>query len=159
MPRKKAAEVETVEAEVVSTELALPATGELISLEDAPACARAFNELAFLEMKIKEAKRVLRDALIAESHRQGTKTLHLAGGLVARRKTKKDIAWDLEQLEKLRDLGLPEARYNELVQEIVSYKISAKVANELAGANPDYKVVIEDAREDVASEYIEVSRK
>lgn len=155
MARVKA---ESVEAEVVSTELAIPATGELVSLEDAPACARVLNELALLETKIREAKRMLREALIAESQRQGTKTLHLAGGLVARIKTKKDIVWDLEELEKLRDLGLPEQRFNELVRETTEYKVSAQVANQLAGANPDYKQVIERAREDTVSESVEVSR-
>jgi hypothetical protein len=158
MPRKKAAAVEVVEPEVVSTELALPATGELIDLADAPAVARAYTELAYLETRIRESKRVLRDALIAESRRRGTKTLRLAGGLVARIKTKKDIVWDLEELEKLHELGLPEERYNELVQETVSYKVSAVVAKQIAGANEDYAKVIEQARTDTEGESVEVGR-
>ena len=53
--------------------------------------------------------------------------------------------FSIEVLE-LRDLGLPEERYGELVVATVTYKVNASVAKQIAGANPEYAKVIDRAR-------------
>lgn len=134
-------------ARVEPTEVANPITGELIRVDDPASCAVAIAELRALEDRIKEVKRVLGATLVAESHRQGSKTLHLPGTEVTLTESK-SIVWDLETLAQLRDLGLPEERWNELVRTTVEEKVNANVAKQLAGANDAYRDVIDAARAD-----------
>lgn len=129
----------------MSTEIALPHSGELVDLGNPGFCARALNEIRALEQMLREAKQVLTEALVEEAARQGTKSLHLAtgdvsisGGTV--------VEWDVEELDKLLDLGLPEERFDELVTQVVSYKVNAAVAKQISGANPDYAEIIQRAR-------------
>jgi hypothetical protein len=138
-------ELETVEAE--SRELVHPATGELISLDDPRACAVAIVELRRLEHAMKDARAELVRVIAEEAERQGSKTLHLPGVTVTLKDSTR-IEWDLDELEKLRDLGLPEDRYNALVRTEVTYKVQAGEAKRIAGANAEYAKVIERARHD-----------
>jgi len=124
-----------------------PATGELLSLEDPRGCLFALRELRELEDRIKTVKRILSGAVAEEAARQGTKTLHLEG-VTATVATKKEIQWDLDQLAKLVDMGLPAERYDALVKTEVTYKVSAAEADRIGKANPDYRTVIERARTD-----------
>jgi hypothetical protein len=57
------------------------------------------------------------------------------------------IIWDHEVLEELREEGLPEARFNELVVPEVTYKVNRSVANSIAKSNPVYGEIIERAQE------------
>lgn len=133
----------------MTMELALPATGELIDLENASQCATALFELRELENRIRDVKRVLTEALLAESSRVGTKTMHIEGGLTAVVSDTPQVVWDVEALEKLLKAGLPEARYNELVTAEVTYKVNAAVAKSIAGTNPRYARIIKKARTEI----------
>ncbi len=134
------------------TELVLPGTGQVIDLANPGSCADALNQIRQLEQSLRDAKRVLTEMLVAESERQGTKTLRL-GKLEAIVGGGYNVTWDIEELAKLQDLGLPEERYYDLVQTVISYKVNASVAKQIAGANPDYARIIENARGEEPAAY------
>lgn len=143
----------------ISREVANPITGELIDVTDPASCAIAIAELRVLEDRIKEVRRVLGATLVDESRRLGTKTLHLPGAEVTLTESR-SIVWDLEVLAELRDLGLPEERWNELVRTTVEERVNANVAKSIAGGNDEYRRVVEAARTDhVGDRYVgEVKR-
>ena len=121
-----------------------PLTGELVDPRDLPALGDALEKLREYRQQVSDAIAAFTEAVVAESRRLGTKTLD-AGPVVLNVSADSEIEWDLQALEKLRDLGLPEERMNELVRPTVTYKVDGRVAKQLAGASPDYKVVIEAA--------------
>lgn len=119
-------------------------TGEIV--EATPAKAAELM-VAAREMRgrllglVKDCEAVLLD----ESRKQGTKTLHYPEG-TATITGGQDLIWNLEILLQLRDRGLPEDRYNELVVATVTYKVNAAVAKQLEAANTEYAEVIGMAR-------------
>lgn len=129
--------------------VASPLTGEIISLEDPVAVGKALRELRAYTDQAREVRRLLIDALVEHARRAGTKTLRLDGldrPLVVRGGPASEIVWDVEILRSLLDMGLPPARFNELVSETVSYSVNANVAKSIAAANEDYARVIEAAQ-------------
>lgn len=126
--------------------LVIPYSGEVISPDDAEACARKLHEIRELERRLRELKNELTFHLAQEFERQGLKTMDL-NGIKAELKGGSEIAWDIEILEELRGLGLPDERFNELVRTEVTYKVSAKEANRIAAANPRYAEVIDRAKQ------------
>jgi hypothetical protein len=126
-------------------EIANPATGEVISKDDVPACAKALDEIREMEWKLKQAKAWLTEAFVEEAARQGSKTLRFPGVDIVLG-SDRETEWDVTELVKLLDLGLPPARYAELVKEEVTYKVSAREATRIEKANPDYAKVIERAK-------------
>lgn len=119
-------------------------TGELV-----PATPENAAELLFAarEMRAKMMSLVkdCEAVLLDESRRQGTKTLHLPQG-TATISGGSELEWDLGTLLDLKELGLPDERYDELVVATTTYKVDARVANQLASANPAYAEVIDRAR-------------
>lgn len=126
-------------------ELVVPYSGELVDLSNPPECLNLLKEIRELEQKLRLVKGALTDALVAESSRQGTKTLEL-NGIKAVISASDEIVWDVEVLQELLDLGLPEERLSELITTEVTYKVNASVARQLAGANSAYAEVIERAK-------------
>lgn len=140
----------------MSLELVVPYTGEVIDLEDAEGCLRILTEIRELESRLREAKAQLTEALSQEFVRQGTKTLEL-NGIKAELRGGSEILWDIEILEELRDLGLPEERMDALITAEITHKVNANVAKQLASANEAYKAVVDRARKTVPkSSYIAV---
>lgn len=134
---------------MTSTDLVIPNTGEVVSLEDPEQCARALRDISDLEYKIREMKGVLRGVVVEESIKQGSKTIHFSGGMTAKITTANDISWDYDILLELVDAGLPEERFNLLVLTEVTYKVSGAIARELSGANPQYAEILERAKTSV----------
>lgn len=126
----------------------VPWTGELVPLDDPEKVALAWDEMRRYEQAIKyQLRPALAAALAGYAKTMGTKTLRfgatelkLSGGPGS------ETTWDLEVLEELRAMGLPEERWDALVTETVSYKVNANVAKQLAAVNEDYARVIEAAR-------------
>jgi hypothetical protein len=134
-----------------STDLALPDeilnpfTGELVPTGDLARVAATLDDLRGIRQKLNDAVAAFTEAVIVESRRQGTRTL-TAGGVRLEVSADNTIEWDVEELLKLRDLGLPETRYNELVQQTISFKVNGSVARQLEGASEEYAKVIDRAR-------------
>ena len=126
-------------------EIVCPGTGELVSLDDAPAVARALRALREFKRDVEDARSVLEAALIGESERQGTKTLHL-DGLTASISADTAVEWDVTVLLRLLEAGLPAERYAALVTEEVSYKVDGRVAAQIAGANERYAEIVAAAK-------------
>lgn len=122
-----------------------PRTGELVPVDSPDACAKLLGEVRELEGNLRELKSELTAALTAEFSRQGKKTLEL-GGVKAVLGGGSEIVWDVEILQELLGLGLPEERMNELVTAEVSYKVNASVAKQIAGANQEYAEVVARAQ-------------
>lgn len=130
-----------------SEELAIPLMQTLVRLDDVPLVAQTIIDIKQGIGVLMEARRVLEAAIIAESQRQGAKTLHLDPFLYAEVRDDKELVWDIDVLEELLDAGLPQERYDKLVVGVVTYKVSANVANQLARAgNEQYAEIIGRAR-------------
>lgn len=114
-------------------------------MDDPAGCLRVLSEIRELEAKLKEAKADLTAALASEFSRQGTKTLEI-DGIRAELRGGTEIVWDLEVLEELRDLGLPEERMGALITTEVVYRVNANEAKRIASANAEYADVVERAR-------------
>lgn len=127
------------------TEVAIPGIGSLVNLDHPDEVARALADIRELENMLREAKRELTFVLERESEKQGTKTLGY-GDVTVTVTTPTEIAWDLNVLEELLEAGLPQERYDELVKTEISYKVSAREADRIAGANATYADIIDRAR-------------
>lgn len=138
----------TEEVTPMSTDLVIPFTGEVVSLEDPAQCAKVFGEIKELEYKLRELKGYLSRALMEASRLQGTKTLHYPG-VDVKISTPNDLSWDYEILLELQDAGLPEERFNELVMTEITYKVQGNVAKQLSASNPVYAEIIERAKTQV----------
>ena len=128
------------------TEIMVPGTGEVVNLDDPSSCAYALHALRDFKQQIDNARYFVEQALVRHAQDSGTKTLHV-GDLTATVSGGKAVRWDVEELQKLMDAGLPETRFNELVKTEVSYKINAAVAKSIeAAGNPEYAEIIGRAR-------------
>lgn len=126
-----------------STELAIPATGELVNLDDPRQVAFALDGVRDLERQLRSIKAELTRALVYESEKVGSKTIHMPG-VTAVVKSGPELVYDgIAILEGLRAAGMPDDRINDIVKETVSYKVDAVKAKHAAGANPRYAAVIE----------------
>jgi hypothetical protein len=107
---------------------------------------------AAIIVAVKSTRRLLTQAvemateiLVEEARRQGTRTLHV-GGEKIELGPDYEIEWDVTKLAELKDAGLSEDRYRELVVEVVSFKVNAAVAKQVAGVDPEYARIVEEAR-------------
>lgn len=124
----------------------VPVTGELVDLSDTQKVAAAWRTVKEAQDALRAARAELDAALIAESRRRGTKTFRLQDGLKVEVTGGAEIQWDMEVLDELREVGLPEERFGELVAETVEYKVSSAVARQLEGASDVYAEIIGRAR-------------
>lgn len=130
-------------SETPSTELAVPGIFEVVSLDDARAVAVALESLKDLRRQMRLAEAELTRALIYESQRQGTKTLHMEGVKVVL-KGGSITTYDAEAIEtELREAGMPEDSIRLVVKETVSYVVDGVRAKAAASANPAYAKIIE----------------
>jgi hypothetical protein len=131
-------------------EISLPWTGEIIDLREPEKVADALDQVRNLKRALDELRSLLEGVLRLRSREQGVKTLHLEGGWKAVVSGGTRPEYDIDVLvERLEAAGLPSDRLDELVETVVSYKVDASVARQLAGANPAYKAALDEARTDV----------
>jgi hypothetical protein len=150
---------ESAPADSRPTEVVFPVTGEIVSLSDPAACARTIADVVDLIENLKDLKSVLDTGILDEYVRVGTKTLHLEGGFTATITTPSEIVWDHDVLLELLDAGLPKERYDRLVKEEVRRKVDQSVVKQLEGANPQYKAIIDRARNRIPKrEYVKIER-
>lgn len=126
-------------------ELLQPFTGEVIPAGDVPKLAEALDQLRDLKHRLNLATQQFTDALVAESRRQGTKTLTAAGWEI-KLSADSTVEWDVSVLTELLDAGLPQDRYDQLVTAVVTYKVDGRIVRQLEAASPEYKAIIERAR-------------
>ncbi len=122
-----------------------PLTGELVDSRDLPALADALEALRAHRQEVSDAIAAFTEAVLEESRRLGTKTIPAGNTFVLQVSADSEIEWDVSALERLRDLGLPEERMNELLRPVVQYKVDGRVAKQLAGASAEYKAVLDAA--------------
>ena len=132
------------EVQEISTELVVPGTGELVDLTDEVQVGRALAGLRQFRDQLKQADALLTDALVERSQVLGTKTIHLPDGVVAEISGGFEKVYDQQAIEQdLRNAGMPDERIREIVVEVISYKVNALKAKAAAGANPEYRAIIE----------------
>lgn len=137
----------------------VPAVGTVVTLQNATEVARALSDVRDLESQLRDAKRILTDALVEESKRQGSKTLQL-GSLTAEIRGGSEMVWDTDKLESgLHAAGCPEALIQEIIHTEISYKVDARRATRAATANPEYAEAIKAARVQVEKPHTIVLRK
>jgi hypothetical protein len=128
-------------------EIVMPLTGVLVDLRNPAEVADALDQLTDIRHRLKNLTDTLTDALRLEAHKQGTKTLHLEG-LDAVISGGERVEYDGQRLQsELIRAGLPIDRVNEAVAEIVTYKPDGRVLKQLAGANHDYRAIIDSCRQ------------
>ncbi len=138
-------------SESTGTELAVPEhvlnplSGELVPAAETARVAEALAAMRQMRRSLLEGVHAAEAILRAESERQGTKTLRYGARKIVVN-SKSELVWDVEILNELLDAGLPEDRFNDLVTTLVDYKVDARVARQLEGANPEYAAIIERAR-------------
>lgn len=121
----------------------IPGTGELVDLADTAAVAHGLAALREFKQQVADADAALTEALIEESVRQGTKTLHFDTVKVEIRGGRA-VEYDAELIEAgLRRAGMPENRIREIVVETVDHRVSAANAKQAASASAAYRKVIE----------------
>jgi hypothetical protein len=133
-------------AELVPAAMLNPLTGELVPTGDMKAVADTLVQLREHQNKVRDAITAFSEAAIAESVRVGSRTLNASGGIRIEVTAATEVEWDIPHLSKLRDHGLPEERLNELVKTNITFKVDGAVARQLAGSNPNYARVIEEAK-------------
>jgi hypothetical protein len=128
-----------------STDVAIiPASGEVVDLNDAVQVARAYRSVIDLEGELRRAKATLRDALVAQSNVLGRRTMHLEGLGKVEVTGGTETIYDAQALKRdLLDAGMPPERVAEIVVETIDYKVKAVEAKKAASANPDYAAIIE----------------
>lgn len=126
------------------TAFVVPHSGELVNLNDPSSVARCLDEIREHEGVLREAKRILTDAIVRESERQGSKTLRF--GRVEAVVSGGDVTtYDVEfLLERLPEAGLPEARMHDLVKTTVSHKLNLAEAKRVA-SSPQYTEIFRQA--------------
>ncbi len=152
---------ENVPAVPERRELAVPGTGELVDLNDEQSCARALATVRDFESELREVKGILTGAIVERSKVLGSKTIPLEDGRVATVSTDREVVYDAEAIEQaFRELGMPEERIREIVEETVTYKVKAVEAKRAAGANPEYdRVLKENARDVDKTPYVSIRRR
>ncbi|MDR7492245.1 MAG: hypothetical protein QN122_12450 [Armatimonadota bacterium] len=120
-------------------------TGELIDPRDLPRVVEVVEALRQLRAAAQEQIQLATDILRAEAERLGSKTLRVGEWEVEIRGGQ-ETEWDVEALQSLADLGLPEERLAALLRPTLVYRVDGRVARQLAAANPEYGAVIEAAR-------------
>lgn len=145
----------------MSEELAIPGTGQVVSLDNEVECAQALSAVRAFESQIREAKNILTSAIVERSQILGTKTIHLPDGTKAEIRGGPESTYDhMEIEENLRALGMPENRIREIIVEEISYKVSVREAKRAAGANESYASVIENAKQvNEKPFYVVISRR
>lgn len=144
----------------MSEDLVVPVSGELVNLSDELACVSAIQDIREWESRLKEAKSILTAAIVERAKQDGTKSFALADGRRAEVRGGPDAEYDLTEIEEgLRALGMPEERIREVIVEEVSYKLSAREAKRVSGANEDYAAVINGAKKTVEKPYYITVRK
>lgn len=127
----------------VHEELAIPFTGEIVSLSDAAAMARALEDIRDIESQFRAIKTTFSLAFQVLAATAGTKTIELTDGRKAVVSGGKEMSYDAEQLEiGLRDAGMPEARIREIVELTYTYRVKAVEAKRAAAANPVYADIL-----------------
>ncbi len=122
-------------------------SGELIDPTDAPRVAALLADVREHARQLTELRRACEQALAEEARRQGTKTLRFEGvEAVVSGGEASELVWDIEELQKLLDAGLPSERFEALVRETVEYRVNAAVAKQIAAANDEYAAIVERAR-------------
>jgi hypothetical protein len=141
-------------------ELMVPGIGEVVALDDPKQVAVALDGVRDLERQLRLVKTELTNALVYASQVEGTKTLHLEGGLKATIKSGSETVYDAEQIEiGLREAGMPEERIREIVVETVSYAVAGVKAKQAAGANESYARIIDAyKRVEEKAPYVTISR-
>lgn len=122
-----------------------PLSGELIPTSDLPKVAQALANLREYKGRVQDAIRAAEVILLEESEIQGAKTLRY-GRVVVEVSGGSELLWDVEVLDELLDLGLPEERFAELVKTTVERKVDARVAKQIEASNEAYAGVIDRAR-------------
>lgn len=128
-----------------ATEVLDPFTGELVDVSDPQVAAEFLDALRGSKDAIDRVIRTVTDIITSEFQRQGSKTI-AAGRWELELSPSVTYQWDEEELQKLLDAGLPEERYQDLVQTTVSVKVRQNVAKQLESSNDEYAAIIEQAR-------------
>lgn len=127
----------------VPDEIANPVNGALVPAGDLKAVGENIELLRRAKGAVDLALRQLTDAVRMAARSEGRRTFHVDGvSIVLGSET--EVEWDAEELViGLAKAGCPQPRLNELVSTEVTYKVNAAVAKQIAGANPEYKAVID----------------
>lgn len=122
-----------------------PITGELVATANLDQVVQNLDQLREMRRRIGDVFADFAAVVIEASRQRGKRTL-TAGGFDIEITGGWELDWDTDVLEELRAAGMTEERFNELVVPTLTYKVNARVANQISAANPVYKAIIDRAR-------------
>ena len=99
---------------VEPVELVNPMTGEIVKPDEIDKIVQVVRDLKAHQDEVRSAQAAFGSILVEYSKTVGKRTL-VAGGVKFEVSAADEIEWDIDKLAELRELGLPEARYDELV--------------------------------------------
>jgi hypothetical protein len=139
----------------------VPVLGTVVNVDNPTHVAETIADVDQAVELLREMRDMLVGLVVDEASRQGTKTLHLEDGIIAKVSGGSRPEYDLETLaDQLRDAGLPEDRLEQLIVPRVEYKLDQAVARQLRGANPAYRQALDECRTDVPAPWrVTVERK
>jgi len=131
-----------------STELVDPQTGELVNAADLQQAGVYLDILRRRKREIDDQIKLVEAIALNEMALLGQGTVR-KGRVQLTRQGGKKYEYDLEELAKLQDAGLPEDRYSEVVKPVVDWKVDRNALKQLSAANPEYRQIIENATTEV----------
>lgn len=123
-------------------EQVLPWSGQLVDLSTPEGALEGYQAASDFRKQLNDFAAMCREAIIAESDRLGQLTFEIGDQKVRVDSDGEEYEYDVAVLATLKDAGLPEFRFNELVSW--EPKVNQRVANQLL-RNPEYAAIIEDA--------------
>lgn len=132
----------------------VPATGEVVNLNDPEDVAKVLTRVRVLEAQLGEMKRLLTQELVAHTRHMGERTTTLPGGQRVVREGGPVREYNAGEVERgLREAGAPDELIQRVVQRVITVKVNGTEAQKAARANPEYKRVIDAATTEVDKPY------
>lgn len=124
--------------------IVLVGSGEVLELDTPAGCGQALDALRALKEQVDAAVRVVTEAAVGLSLRDGTKTFVLDSGRKLSLSADTATVVDADELRAaLLAAGMPDGRVDEIVVPNVTYKVNRAKANAAASANPAYREALD----------------
>lgn len=144
--KKEGAVSELQALEKRETAALVPLLGLVVDLNEPRQVAQALSAVRDAKRKLDSVRAELEAILADEAARQGIKTFHygdvdvvITGGPT--------VEWNIEKLQELLDVGLPQERMDALIKTTVTYSVNASVAKQIAASgNEAYAEIVEASK-------------
>jgi hypothetical protein len=127
----------------------IPVTGEVVNLADPQEVGRVWDDLDEQIAQLVAFRKGLGQVMLAYMDSRARHTMTLGGVKVSGDRGDTETTYDVTVLPDLLacDPPLPQDRYDELVKTKIEYTVSKREADAIAASNPEWRKVIDRARQ------------